>query len=267
MWIFGIIFILISLALAMVYVSNRKKLALMANTETSTVEFLETLSKSMSDGVGDGSLRYFTEVRGKIRCEDPLVSELAETDCVYYSMKVEREYEETYFEEDSEGRREEKTRSARNTVAQNTRSVPFMLEDATGKIKIITEDAEIIAEEVYSRFEPSENMDSDFSRNVWIKADDHYDHESPDRRTIGYHYVEEALETGREVYIIGEASDKDGTLCMVSPTEKNKRFIISSKGEEALMEEGRSAMVWSMVGSLACGLTGVVLIIISIIYR
>lgn len=267
MWIFGVIFILISVALAMVYVSNRKKLALMEKTETSTVEFLETLSKSMSDDVGGGSLRYFTEVRGKIRCEDPLVSELAETSCVYYFMKVEREYEETYFEEDSEGRREEKTRSVRDTVAQNTRSVPFMLEDATGKIKIMPEDAEIIAEEIYSRFEPSENMDSDFRRKAWIKAEDHYDHEGPGRRTIGYHYFEEALETGREVYIMGEASDKVGTLCMVSPGEKNKRFIISSKGEEALMEEGRSAMVWSMVGSLACGLIGIVLVIISVIYK
>ena len=65
MWIFGILLIVLAIVLAGVYLSDKRKLAQMEATETSSAEFLKSLATSMADGVGAGSLRYLSEIKGK----------------------------------------------------------------------------------------------------------------------------------------------------------------------------------------------------------
>lgn len=260
----GIILIIAASILVGVYLSNKKKTSLIESTETSTSEFLDSLAKSMTDGVGSGSLSYFTEVKGVIACAEPLVSELSKTRCVYYSMNIEREYEETYFEENPDGKREERTRRGAETVAQNQRSIPFYIEDGTGRIKVKPGGAEFIAERIHSGFEPYEAENSGFISIGGIRIELGKNH-STERRTIGYRFSEDALEIGREVYVIGEATDQGGELCMVTPKDKDKKFIISSKGEEELLKDSKTAMTWSIIGSVICGILGIAIIIISLL--
>lgn len=263
MWIIGIILIVIAAVLVFVYLSNKRKLAQMEATETSSVEFLNSLATSMADGVGAGSLRYFAEIKGKIVCQEPLVSELAGGDCVYYSMSVDREYEETYYENDEEGNREKKIRQGSENVAGNKRSIPFYVEDATGRIKVKQEGAEIISEKVYSRFEADISGNISFLKigqmNIEIPASNH----DGDRRILGYRYNEEAIEVGRDVYVLGEVTDRDVELCVVSPLDKDKKFIISTKGEEALLREGKTSMNLSLIGAIICGIIGIGMLIFS----
>ena len=67
----------------LLYFRNRTKhkSALMSQTETSNA--------SDVSGIAPGTL---VEVKGTLRCDEPLTSEMAEKTCAYYSSTVTREY-------------------------------------------------------------------------------------------------------------------------------------------------------------------------------
>lgn len=262
MVLYGVILIAVAVCLVFGVFSNKKKLAALQSAKDSTVEFLESLRTSMSEGVGAGSLSYLADVKGKIICDDPLRSELAGIDCVYYSMRIERKYEETYYETDEKGNRNRRTRSSSETLASNDRYVPFLVQDATGKIKVDPADAEFISDKVLSKFEPAAAARSgrlsfgSFSIEIPVMHDG-------DRRTTGYSFEEYAIPVGRNIYVNGEVTDRDGELCIVSPGEKSK-FIVSIKSKEALIRDATSAMMWMKIGAFLCGIGGIVLAVMGL---
>lgn len=259
MWIFGIILIGVSGFLVYLYKSKKQKLHLISSTETSTVEFIKSLASSMTEGVGKGHLQYGAEIKGKIECDRPIKSEIAGAECVYYAMKVARKYEETYYITDKDGRRMRQTRTATEILASNRRSVPFYVNDGTGRIKVDPGKAEIIAEKILSRFEPHTGSGGvirigSFSFNIPSGF------MGGDRRTLGYSFEEEAILTGRDVYVLGEVSDADGELCIQRAPEQGK-FIVSAKSEEELTGQIQKEITLMIVGSILCAIAGVVLII------
>jgi hypothetical protein len=124
----------------MLYFRNRtrQKSALMSQTETS--------SASGVAGLAPGTL---VEVKGMLRCEEPLTSEFAEKTCAYYSSKVTREYMERDRHDDDDvgsNRRSE-------VVAQNEQFAPFAVEDDSGSVVVSAEGAEVDARQVVNRFD------------------------------------------------------------------------------------------------------------------
>ena len=93
MWFLGLLLLAVAGGLTWGYRSQRRKFGRIASTEVCTVEHLRELAASMAEGLGTGSLRLPAAVNGKVRCEEPLTSELAEASSVYYSMTVSREIE------------------------------------------------------------------------------------------------------------------------------------------------------------------------------
>src|ERR671921_2427184 len=77
----------------LLYFRNRtkQKSALMSQTETSNA--------SDVGGVAPGTL---VEVKGTLRCDEPLTSEMAEETCAYYSSTVTREYQERDHDDDDD---------------------------------------------------------------------------------------------------------------------------------------------------------------------
>jgi type II secretory pathway pseudopilin PulG len=263
--IVGVILIGIGAGLILSSSASKGKAEAMESTETSSVDFLNSLAQSMSEGVGSGTLSYACEVKGKVVCSQPLVSELAQVKCVYYSMRVDRQYEETYYEEDKQGHRERKTRTQYETVASNTRSVSFDVEDGTGNIKINPGNAEFVTEKVLSRFETGASAGKkrlsvgSFTLNVSDYP------RGGDRRTIGYRFEEQAIPTGRNVYILGEANDRDGQLSISVPKDGGK-LIISVKGEEELLRNEKSSAKMKLIGAVVCAVLGVAAILLGIFY-
>lgn len=259
MWVFGILALLAGGGLWYAYTVQKRRLALLQSTETATVAHLQELTASMADGVGAGSLLYRTEVKGKVRCDAPLRSELAEQPCIYYTMQVTHEYEETYYERDQQGRNVQRTRHGTETVASNTRFVPFMVEDSTGQIPIVPEGASFIAETVLSRFVPQEELHGGTLRmGQWTGQAPGI--RSSDRQTLGYRYEEEAIALGRDIYVLGEATDREGKLCIMRPHDQSD-LLISVKGEEQLAREGSNTMTLCLIGAMVCELLGMGLLI------
>jgi hypothetical protein len=105
--LFAIIFLVAGGAL--LYFRNRteQKAAMMGQTETS--------GASDISGLAPGAL---IEVKGMLRCEEPLTSEMAGERCAYYSSQVIREYLEEEYDGDGGSDR------SSEVVAQNEQFAP-----------------------------------------------------------------------------------------------------------------------------------------------
>jgi hypothetical protein len=150
--LFAVIFLAAGGALLYFRGRTKQKAALMGQTETSDASDIS--------GLAPGTL---VEVKGTLRCEEPLVSEMAGERCAYYSSQVVREYlERDYDDEDyhdvGSDRRSE-------VVAQNVQFAPFTVEDPTGGVPVNAEGAEVDAKQVVNRFE--RNTGGGGLRSLW----------------------------------------------------------------------------------------------------
>ncbi len=134
--LFAIIFLVAGGALLYFRSRTKQKAALMGQTETSNA--------SDVSGLAPGTL---VEVKGTLRCEEPLTSEMAGERCAYYSSKVVREYLERDYDDDDVGsdRRSE-------IVAHNEQFAPFTVEYPTGSVPVNAEGAEVDAKQVVRCF-------------------------------------------------------------------------------------------------------------------
>ena len=260
MWIIGIGLLLLGGMFFWISKRNKGKLEVLQSTENATVEFLKKLAAEMVESVGAGSFAYKAQTRGKVVCDEPLISELGEIPCVHYNAKVQRKYEETYYQENSEGKRERKTRTGAETVSANRRSTTFYLEDGGERIRIDPDGAEIICEKVISRYEPTESMSGDLFRIGGFSLNLTAPFSSGDRRTLGYSFEEKAISVGDEVFVLGEVTDRNGELRIQHPAEKNEKFIISTRGREAMVRSLESGIKAMTVGAIVCAVIGIVLI-------
>ena len=261
MLIIGSLFVLIALVFMIAYLVQKRKYGAIRATQTFSVEQLQSLSDDLAQRGEAGSLRFLTEVKGRVGCDQPLISELTETECVYYRMKVEWEYEEIYYEEDGDERRKHK-REDEEILAEKKEAASFWIEDATGRIAIDPEGAELIAEQTLSRVDDDEGLPDEEIRMGRFVIEAPWKTCDEERRAKEYHFEEEAIPLGHEVYVLGEAVDSDGVLRMQKPA--HGKFIISTRREESLLREGRLTMLGLLLGAVVFGLVGLAMIVIAL---
>ncbi len=252
--IIGLALIGLSVLLIFLRRKSQDKLLEIKSTQTSSAKDLADLCQSVKDGIGNsGGFSQLAEVKGIVKCDKPVFGELSKQACVYYEMNVSERYEETYYEKDSKGNSVRRTRTGSASVAGNSQSVPFEVEDATGRITVNPNGADIDPVQVVSKYEPSmqgRNTISigSFSFNVGRSTND--------RKILGYEFTEKIIPLDRRVYVIGEASDSSGELMIRQPSEKGKPFIVTLKSEEELTKEKESNINAMLYGAIACLLAG-----------
>lgn len=260
MLIIGSLFVLIAFAFVIAYLVQKRKYGVIRATPTFSVASLQSLSDDLAARGEAGSLRFITEVKGRVGCDHSLTSELTETACVYYRMKVDWEFEEIFYEEEG-GKRIEHKREREETLAENKESVPFWIEDETGRINIDPEGAELIAEETLSRTEDDEGLPDEEVRMGRFAMEAPWKTNDEEQRPKEYRFEEEAIPIGSEVYVLGEAVDSDGVLRVQKPLRGGK-FIISTRREESLLREGKLTMIGLILGAIVFGLVGLAMIVI-----
>ncbi len=267
MAIVGVVLVVIGCVLLFMRRSQQAKLSEMMATETTTAEKLLQTVKYVTERMGQaGSFKQVAEVKGTIQCDSPLTSEIAKEPCVYYSSSVSREYEETYWETDSQTKeREQKTRRGSDTVSNNEQRVRFWVEDSTGRTQIDPSGADVDAVKVVDRFEQGEQQEGGqisfgaFSFSIGAFGG------NSGTRTLGYKFTESIIPLGRPIYVLGEASDSSGALLIQKSAEKGAKFIISLKTEEELVRSAGSAVQWLLVGGIGLNAVGAVMIVMGLI--
>src|ERR671921_1522140 len=136
--LFAVIFLVAGGVLLYFRNRTKQKSALMSQTETS--------SASDVSGLAPGTL---VELKGMLRCEEPLTSEMAEKTCAYYTSTVTREYLRPDYDDDDNDvgsdRRSE-------VMAQNVQFAPFVVEDESGSGAVDAGGGEIDAREGVNSF-------------------------------------------------------------------------------------------------------------------
>ena len=203
-----------------------RKTGLMRDTETSSAA-----------SVGAMAAGTPVEVKGTLRCEEPLTSEMAGRECAYYVSRVIREYRET--DRDADGDLETRRRS--QVVSESERLAPFFVEDPSGTVGVRGEGAEFDALEVTNRFEESADEGPGLKiGGVTLQMGE-------GRQTLGYRRVEHVLPVGAPVYVLG-AVLADGRVG--ASEDGDGRFLISHRSEEDLSKGyGRDALVLGLVAA------------------
>ena len=202
------------------------KTGLMRDTETSAAASVAAMAAGAP-----------VEVKGALRCEEPLTSEMAGRECAYYVSRVIREYRET--ERDADGDLETRRRSG--VVSESERFAPFFVEDPSGTVGVRGEGAEIDALEVANRFEEREDDGPGFKiGGVTVQVGE-------GQQTLGYRHVEHVLPVDAPVYVLGTLR-ADGWIG--APENGGGRFLISHRSEEELSKGyKRDALVLALVAA------------------
>lgn len=255
--IIGLVVIGIGALLVMQRRKAQDKLLEIKSTQTSTTKDLTEMCKTINDELGTrGGFKQQAEVKGFVKCDKPLTSELSKQPCVYYDMKVEERYEETYMEKDAQGNQQRRTRTGNVTVAGNSQNIHFFVEDETGRITVNPNGASIEPVQVVSKYEPYANRSSVSFGSFTFQIPTR----SGDRRILGYQFTERIIPLDRRVFVLGEATDSSGELMIQAPSEKGKPFIVTLKSEEELTKSTESSIAMLFYGAIACFAIGAGLI-------
>jgi hypothetical protein len=202
-----------------------KELAVMASTATSGAGNIAALPP--------GTL---AEVMGTLRVRTPLIAEFSQKPCAYYKSEIERE--ETYYERDSNGREERKTRTT--TVYSNMQFGQCLIEDATGKVGIDFDGANVEAISVVNEPTSAPNAATGLVGGVLSALSN---------SNARYQRKESILPADIPAYVIGEVQP-GGLIGKHAKGSKNKLFVISHKSKDERTKSLTSTTRWLLIISV-----------------
>jgi E3 Ubiquitin ligase len=236
------------------------------------VDLIRQTQTTDASGLSEFPPGTTVEVKGTLRCEIPLRSEIAEESCACYVSRVTREYVRSSGSspDDTPGSHHSR-QTASETLSEIVQAVPFFVEDGTGRVEVHPQGSEVDAQKVVDRFEPSASPEVTLG-DAPVPFDE-------GANTLGYRYTESVLPTDSPVYVLGVVREeggigagprpvdapveelplmKGGELASTLPSsrDKERRFVISHRSEEALDQDLARTVFWMAVaaaGALAVG--------------
>jgi hypothetical protein len=197
-----------------------REIALMASLETSGAGSIATMAP--------GTL---VEVKGTLRVRVPLQAEFSGQPCAYYKCEIERE--EIYYERDSNGRDERKTRTT--TVYSNMKYGQCLIEDASGKVGIDFDSANVEAMKTVD--EPTAPPGGGATGVIGGVLS------ALSNTNSSYRRREYMLAPDIPVYVLAEVRE-GGLIGKPGSGSKNKIFVISHKSEEERAKSLTSTTRW-----------------------
>jgi hypothetical protein len=259
---------LLAIAAALIYFAEvyRQLERSAVATGVSTVADIMAVQRRVDAEVGARLFAQRVGLEGTLECDNPLTSELGDVPCAAFRYRVERRWEEEVEYRDDRGNPVRRTRSGSDSVAANERRVSFRLRDETGSLQIDPEGARLEMEHVVDRFEPGDR--SSIIRFGGFQLDHDGRFGNGKRRTLGYHFQEDVLPIGRTVYVLGLATDRDGTLRVSRmPHESNEPFLVSLRSRAEVAHAARKTMMYARYAAYVCAPVGLLLVLLGLWYR
>ena len=160
------------------------------------------------------------EVAGTLRVREPLTAEFSSKACAYYMAEIERE--EVYYERDSQGRQERRTRTT--TVYSTTKFGQCLVEDPTGRVGIDFEGADVEGVQTVNEpcAPPGQTQMSGVIGGVLSALSN---------SNSTYRRKESMLAPDIPVFVVGEVQ-QGGLIGKPGKGSHNKIFVISHKSKE-----------------------------------
>lgn len=184
------------------------------------------------------------EVAGEVKAADSILkSPLASKNCVYYAYTVEA------FDKKSE---------EWNIVSEGTETLPFYVDDGTGKVFVDPEGADIAAEtSLYYDSRSRKPLPPEIEKSL-AKLDV----ETENRK---FSFSEEAIVVGERIFVVGTASEEGrrdmfGRRLMKIAKGKGWFYISDSPEKTVLADFGKAALF-----GIACGIALIIASIFAIV--
>ena len=160
------------------------------------------------------------EVAGTLRVRTPLTAEFSQKPCAYFKAEIERE--EIYYERDSQGKDERRMRTT--TVYTNMKYGQCLIEDATGRVGIDFDGAEVEAIQTVNEptAPPGQGSTGGIIGGVLSAL--------PNTNST-YTRKESILPADIPVFVLGEVRE-GGLIGKPAKGSKNNIFVISHKSKE-----------------------------------
>src|SRR5262249_50258373 len=144
--------------------------------------------------------------------------ELSKQPCVYFKSEIQREV--VYYEDDSQGKRQRKTRT--ESVQSNTRFAPCTVEDASGRVAIKLDGADIDGQQqAVNRREAEARSAAPVPATAALGG----------TGSSTLIYPEMILPADIPVYVLGEVT-AGKAIGKPASGSKHRVFVVSTKSEE-----------------------------------
>lgn len=248
MTIIGIILLILAAIFFFVARNQSNRLHALNAAETYTVHLLTEIHRKIIGSLGGDALAQKCKIEGTIECDTPLQGPRSGAVCVAYNYSKAREYEQEEIRKNAQGEEEKRMERRSETLETDSRRTRFWLRDATGRIGVNPEHAELDLVETFNTFEPETGRSSGRSR------------------TLGYRSIERALPVGTKVFMLGCMIDDDEQpLIARHPNDRKQKFIISRKSDR---EMAQSAATWSRnfrYATVGLAVVGVLLVVVGML--
>ena len=105
------------------------------------IQLMASTAPTSAAQAAQASPGTFVKIVGTLRCQAPIQAEFSNTPCAYFKAEIQRE--ETYYERDSDGKEQRKTRTT--TIHSNTRNAACAIADDSGMVGVDFEGATVEA--------------------------------------------------------------------------------------------------------------------------
>jgi hypothetical protein len=198
---------------------------------------IEDTPTSKSQGVFIG----LTELKGSAESEKPFTGFLSGSSNILYNWTIEEHWQRTVTEtyHDAQGHAHTRTRieSGWSQVAEGGESAPFYLKDDSGLIRINPQGAKIQSKQTYNQT---------FKRDNLV-----YFAKGPQREiansTHQRRFIEYALPLHIELYVMGQARQRDDAVAAEIAQDKSCPLFLISTSSEKKISGGYNAWFWAFL--------------------
>lgn len=243
----GTILLVLGVILFFVGRSEQAKGRAIGATETYTAALLHQIHGQVVPAVGADALMQRCEISGTTEADMPLNGPLSRRPCVYYEVTASREYEEQVTSTDSQGKTTRSMQRGSEVIETNKQQHPFWVRDATGRVRVDPEGANLDLEESANQFEESNDIGLS------------------NRRTLGIRRVERILPLGSTVFVHGYARDRQGEVMVARNVKNEGVFLVSRKTEQELLSSSTKSTRWLQIGAAASGAIGLIVLVIGLL--
>ena len=245
---FGIVLLIVAIVCFFVARGQSGKLRAMNAADTFTAQMLQDLHGRVVSSVGPEALAQPCEVTGTVESDAPLSAPVSGMACVAYVHTVTREYEEDVTNTDSNGKTTQEMARRSETIETSQRRAPFYVRDATGRVLVNPEDADLDMVEAGGRFDAAQPKPGERAR------------------TLGFRHAVQALPVGAQVYVLGCAVDSGGQPAIArGPRDRKQRFLISRRSERELAGSAASWARGLYYAAGGLGALGVALLVLGLL--
>ncbi|MGP1384334.1 MAG: E3 ubiquitin ligase family protein [Thainema sp.] len=261
--VIGIILLIVSVIAYWISRSQKLRSFSIKSARAASINDLHQLAQDIAKEIGAGNWQDYVRLWGEVRSDQPLQSPLNQTPCVYYTMTVTQEYEETVTEKDDDGNTKQTTRRSSETVSRNQQSIPFQLHDDSGIITVDPDQADIETVKILDEFRPDNDVAGKISFGSFSFSIGH-SISTPRRRILGYRFTESILPVNREALIVGMVTDSTGKLAIRKPLD-DKKYIITLKPYEVLTKAADNNAKTAFYVAIATAILGAIFLLIGIL--